>query len=204
MTQQNANDVAGQIILVAVYDDEAKAQRAIEQLSAKGVALDMLSVLGRVHPSGDDVLGIYYKSLGSQVEAWAKQGALWGALWGLLAGAAAMFVMPVVGPIFAAGPIVETIVATLGGGLVGAATGGAVGGAGMAGAAALTHLASVMHHMGIPQDKLDHLHQAIVDGHFVLLLREAADQVQPWLDVLRQSDAREVMELPYKSLVEAL
>ncbi|MGA7180326.1 MAG: general stress protein [Thiobacillaceae bacterium] len=204
MTQQNTNDIDGQIILVAVYDDEAKAQHAIEKLRDKGVALDMLSVLGRVHPSGDDVLGIYYTGMGSRVEAWAKQGALWGALWGLLAGAAAMFVMPVVGPIFVAGPIVETIVTTLGGGIAGAAAGGAIGSAGMAGAAALTHLASVMHRMGIPQDKLDHLHQAIVDGHFVLLLREAADQIQPWQDVIRQSEAMEVMELPYKRLVEAL
>ena len=122
MTQPTSSDVTGQVILVAVYDDEAKAQRAIEQLRDKGVALDMLSVLGRVHASGDDVLGIYYMGMGSRVEAWAKQGALWGALWGLLAGAAAMFVMPVVGPIFAAGPIVETIVATLGGGIAGAAT----------------------------------------------------------------------------------
>lgn len=204
MTQTNANDVTGQIILVAVYDDEAKAQRTIEQLNDKGVALDMLSVLGRVHPSGDDVLGIYYTGMGDRVEAWAKQGALWGALWGVLAGATAMFVMPVVGPIFAAGPIVEAIVATLGGSIVGAAAGGAVGSAGMAGAAALTHLASGMHRMGIPQDRLDHLHQAIVDGHFVLLLREAEDRVQPWLDVLRGSEAREVLELPYKSLTEAL
>ncbi len=204
MSQQNSNDVAGQVILVAVYDDEAKAQHAIEQLRDQGVALDMLSVLGRVHASGDDVLGIYYTGMGSRVEAWAKQGALWGALWGVLAGAAAMFVMPVVGPIFAAGPIVETIVATLGGGIAGAAAGGAMGSAGMAGAAAVTHLASVMHRMGIPQDKLDYLHQAIVDGHFVLLLREAADQIQPWLDVISQSEAKEVMELPYKSLVEAL
>lgn len=204
MSQPNTNDTGGQIILVAVYDDEARAQHAIEQLRDKGVALDMLSVLGRVHASGDDVLGIYYTGMGARVQAWAKQGALWGVLWGVLAGAAALFVMPVVGPIFAAGPIVETIVATLGGGIAGAAAGGAIGGAGMAGAAALTHLASVMHRMGIPQDQLDHLHQAIVEGHFVLLLRETADQIQPWLDVIRQSDAKEVMELPYKSLVEAL
>jgi hypothetical protein len=201
MTQTTTNDVAGQIILVAVYDDEAKAQHAIEQLCKQGVALDMLSVLGRVHPSGDDVLGIYYSGMGSRVEAWAKQGALWGAAWGLLAGAAAMFVMPVVGPIFAAGPIVEAIVTTLGVGLAGAATGGAVGGAGMAGAAALTQLASVMHRMGVPQDKLDTLHQAIVEGHFVLLLRVATDEISPWLEVLHQSEAREVMDLPYKGFV---
>jgi hypothetical protein len=204
MSQQTANEAGGQVILVAVYDDEVLAQHAIERLRDKGVALDMLSVLGRVHASGDDVLGIYYSGMGSRVEAWAKQGALWGAVWGLLAGAAAMFVMPVVGPVFAAGPIVETIVATLGGGVAGAAAGGAVGGAAMAGAATLTHLASVMHRMGIPQDKLDHLHQAIVEGHFVLLLRQAEDEISPWLEVLRQSDAREIIELPYKSLVEAL
>jgi uncharacterized membrane protein len=200
--QMIQNDSTGQVILVAVYDDEAKAQHTIEQLRDKGVALDMLSVLGRVHASGDDVLGIYYSSMGGRVEAWAKQGALWGALWGLLAGAAAFFVMPVVGPVFAAGPIVEAIVATLGGGIAGIAVGGALGGAGMAGAAALTHLASVMHRMGIPQDQLDHLHQAIVDGHFVLLLRETEEQVQPWLDVLRLSEASEVLELPYKGYAE--
>ncbi len=200
----HSNDVAGEVILVAVYDDEAKAQQAIERLRDKGAAMDMLSVLGRVHPSGDDVLGIYYTGMGSRVEAWAKQGALWGAAWGLLVGAAAMFVMPVVGPIFAAGPIVETIVASLGGGLAGAAAGGAVGSAGMAGAAALTQLASAMHRAGIPQEQLDHLHQVIVEGHFVLLLREATNLASPWLDVLHQSEAREVMELPYKSFAEAL
>lgn len=129
--------------------------------------------------------------------AWAKQGALWGAVWGLLAGAAGMFVLPVVGPIFAAGPIVEVILATLGGGVAGAASGSAA----MAGAAVVTHLASVMHRMGIPQDQLDHLHQAIVDGHFVLLLRGARDEVLPWHDVLRRSEAREIIELPYKELV---
>jgi hypothetical protein len=197
MSQQAEKTPTSEVLLVAVYDDEAKAQRTIEQLRDKGVALDMLSILGRVHASGDDVLGIYYTGMGSRVEAWAKQGALWGALWGILAGAAALFVMPAVGPVFAAGPIVEAIVAALGGSVAGAAVGGAVGGAGMAGAAALTHLASVMHRMGIPQDQLDHLHQAIVDGHYVLLLREAADQVQPWLDVLRQSEAAEVQEFPY-------
>src|SRR5512135_505672 len=124
MTQQISNEVTGQVILVAVYGDEAKAQHAIEQLRDKGVALDMLSVLGRVHASGDDVLGIYYTGTGDRVQAWAKQGALWGALWGLLAGASAMFVMPVVGPVFAAGPIVEAVIAALGGGVVGAAVGG--------------------------------------------------------------------------------
>jgi hypothetical protein len=55
--------------------------------------------------------------------------------------------------------------------------------------------------MGVPQDKLDTLHQAIVEGHFVLLLRVATDEISPWLEVLHQSEAREVMDLPYKGFV---
>jgi hypothetical protein len=204
MAGNNHHEAVGQIILTAVYDDEAKAQRTIEELRDRGVALDMLSVLGRVHPSGDDVLGIYYSGMGDRIGAWARQGAVWGALWGLLAGAAAMFVMPGLGPIFAAGPIVESIIAALGGGVAGAALGGSLGGATMAGAAAMTHLATTMHRMGIPQEQLDHLHQAIVDGHFVLLLREAADQTQPWLDIMGRNAAGEVSVLPYKSVVEEL
>ena len=188
MTQPTSSDVTGQVILVAVYDDEAKAQRAIEQLRDKGAALDMLSVLGRVHASGDDVLGIYYTA---DPRPRRRVRHVPARTTGQV-------------PMNPAASPHDTDVVILGGGLAGAATGGAMGGAGMAGAAALTHLASVMHHMGIPQDRLDHLHQAIVDGHFVLLLREAADQIQPWLDVIRRSDARDVMELPYKSLVEAL
>jgi hypothetical protein len=191
-------------LLVAVYDDETRAQRAVERLSEEGFAMDMLSVLGRAHPSGDDVLGIYYTSMGARMEAWAKQGVLWGALWGLLTGAAAMFVLPGLGPVLAAGPIVEAVISVLGGGVVGAAVGSAVGGAAMTGAAAATHLATVMHRMGVPQDQLDHLHQAIEEGHYVLLLREASAQVQPWQAILDWSGAREILELPYTGIKDAI
>jgi hypothetical protein len=191
-------------LLVAVYDDETRAQRAIEKLSEKGFAMDMLSVLGRAHPSGDDVLGIYYTGPEARMKAWARQGALWGALWGMLTGAAAMFVLPGVGPVLAAGPIVEALISVLGGGVVGAAVGSAAGGVAMTGAAAVTHLAVVMHRMGIPQEQLDHLHQAIEEGHYVLLLREASAQVQPWKTVLEWSGAREILELPYTGFKDAI
>lgn len=191
-------------LLVAVYDDETKAQRAIEKLSEKGVAMDMLSVLGRAHPSGDDVLGIYYTSMGDRMQAWAKQGALWGALWGMLTGAAAMFVVPGVGPLLAAGPIVDAMISVLGGGVVGAAVGSAVGGTAMTGAAAATHLATVMHRMGVPHEELDHLHSAIEAGHYVLLLREGSAQLEPWKAVLDWSGAREILELPYTGIKDAI
>ncbi len=198
MTESVTPHVAHHLILAAVYDDEASAQHAVDLLSKKDVSMDALSILGKVHASGDDVLGIYYSSMGERVGAWAKQGALWGALWGLLTGAAAMFIMPGVGAVFAAGPVVDAIIATLGAGLTMSAFGGTVAGATMAGAAALTHLSAVMHRMGVPHEHLEHLHQAIMDGHFVLLLQESPDQAQPWLDILQHSGAKEIVALPYE------
>ena len=65
-----------EILLVAIYDNEAKAQRVVEQMIEHEFPMDMISMLGRVHASGDDVLGIYHRSTGERIEAWAKQGAL--------------------------------------------------------------------------------------------------------------------------------
>ena len=58
--------------------------------------------------------------------------------------------------------------------------------------------------MGVPQEELDHLHQAIEERHQVLLLREAAAQLQPWKAVLDWSGAREILELPYTGIKDAI
>lgn len=179
-------------ILISVYSNEAKAQRALEKLMDKGFPMDMISVLGRVHASGDDVLGIYHRTEGSRVEAWATQGALWGALWGLFVGATGMFIFPGLGPVLAAGPIVEAIIGALGG--------AAVGGAVMTGAAELTHLATAMHRIGIPEEKLEHLHRAIEDGRYLLLLRGSRSELQEWRGILGWTDAEETLELPYTGI----
>jgi uncharacterized membrane protein len=191
-------------ILIAVYDSEADAQHAVETLNEKGCAMDMLSVLGRAHPSGDDVLGIYYTSAGARMKAWAKQGALWGALWGMLTGAAALVVLPGVGTVLAAGPIVEAMITVFGGGVMGAAVGGTLGGAAMTGAAAATHLTTVMHRMGIPHDRLDQLHAEIEQGHYVLLLRQATAETQAWKSVLQASRPRSLLELPYTGVKDLI
>jgi len=185
----NDADHTKEAILISVYANEAKAQRALDKLMTKGFPMDMISVLGRVHASGDDVLGIYHRNEGERVEAWAKQGALWGALWGLFVGATGLFIFPGVGLVLAAGPIVEAIIGTLGG--------AAVGGAVMTGAAELTHLATAMHRIGIPEDMLEHLHRAIEEGRYLLLLRGARDELQEWRGILEWSDAEETVELPY-------
>ena len=204
MTRDHRQSATKDTLLVAVYDNELHAQRAVAELNDKGCAMDLLSVLGRAHPSGDDVLGIYYTSAGARMKAWAKQGALWGALWGMLTGAAALIVLPGVGPVLAAGPIVEAMISAFGGGVLGATIGGTLGGAAMTGAAAATHLAAVMHRMGIPHEELDQLHAAIEQGHCVLLLRQASSEIAAWKSVLQGSGPRVLLELPYRGIKDAL
>jgi hypothetical protein len=204
MTHDHRASTTKDALLAAVYDNEVAAQRAVTQLNQAGCAMDMLSVLGRAHPSGDDVLGIYYPSAGARMKAWAKQGALWGALWGMLTGAAALVVLPGVGPVLAAGPIVEAMISAFGGGALGATVGGTLGSATMAGAAAATHLAAVMHRMGIPHEQLDELHAAIEQGHYVLLVRQTTAEISPWKSVLQRSSPRVLLELPYTGIKDVL
>lgn len=204
MTQDHREGGTKESLLVGVYDNEAGAQRAVAKLQKKGCAMDMLSVLGRVHPSGDDVLGIYHMGVGSRMKVWAKQGAFWGALWGMVTGAAALIVLPGLGPVLAAGPIVEAIISALGGGVLGAAVGGTLGGAAMAGAAAGTHLSAVMHRMGIPHERLEQLHSAIEQGHYVLLLRAVTAEIPGWRAVLQESGPRVLLELAYTGIKDAI
>ncbi len=155
--------ITGRYIVAAVFADEKAAQRMIERLSEREFPLDSVSVLGPARSAGDDLLGIYYDSLGERIRAWGAHGAFWGGLWGLLAGGAGMFVVPGLGAVFAAGPIVEAIAAALAGATLAGGT--------MAGAAAISQLAVALHRLGVPEARLHALHEAIEQGHYVILLR---------------------------------
>ena len=93
--------------------------------------MDLISVLGKLHASGDDTLGIYHMNAGDRMKVWGKQGVFWGGLWGMIAGAAGLFMIPGVG---------------------------AVAAAAMGGAAALSQLAVAYHRAGIPEEKIKSLH----------------------------------------------
>jgi hypothetical protein len=67
-------------------------------------------------------------------------------------------IVPGVGTLLAAGPVINAIA-------------GAVLGAGvMAGSALATRLGIALHRLGIPEQKLERLHQAIMDGKTLLLI----------------------------------
>ena len=160
-------------VLVAQYDNQQAARRAVERLVGKDYPMDMISVLGKAESSGDDVLGIYYRDSGERVKTWATHGAMWGGLWGMLTAAAGLFVVPGLGSLLLIGPIIEL--------LVGGATGAALAGGAMAGAAAISQVAVALHRMGVPEAQLQAYHDALEQGRYLVLLRCGDDEdVDRW------------------------
>lgn len=178
-------------VLVAVYPDEKGAEVVVKRLIDQGFQMDLISVLGQLHASGDDTLGIYHVDVGDRMKAWGKQGVFWGGLWGLLAGASGLFMIPGIGAVAAAGFIVEAI-----------AGGVAVGATAMGGAAALSQLAVGYHRAGIPQEKIESLHQAIEEGKYVVMLRAAMSELEPWRDVLESGKPIAIDNLPYARIID--
>ncbi|VAW78094.1 hypothetical protein MNBD_GAMMA15-466 [hydrothermal vent metagenome] len=158
----HASREARLILAIGVFDSEQKASRVIEKLIEEDFPADRLSLLRKTGGMGDDMLGLAYTDTADRVKAWGEQGVIWGALWGLLAGATGLFVLPGIGPLLAAGPVVEA--------LGGAIAGATLSGGAMAGAAALSQLASALHRIGVPQSDIDKIHNAIEAGHYVVIL----------------------------------
>ena len=181
-----------QRVILALFRDEARAERAVRELMERNFPMDMISLLGKAHSGGDDPLGLYYVNTEERVKGWGKMGAFWGGLWGLLAGAAGMFFIPGLGPILAAGPIVEA--------LAGALAGAGLGGGAMAGAAAASQLTVAMHRSGVPEEQLDALHDAIEQGHYLVMLRLDAQEVDKWRVLLGHAGADSLEEYPYRGL----
>jgi hypothetical protein len=170
--QHHAVHHCGERLLVALFDRQPEAERAVRLLIERGFPMDMLSILGKGQSSGDDPLGLYYSSVGDRMKGWGSMGAFWGGLWGLLAGAAGLFVIPGIGPVLAAGPVVEAIAA--------AVAGAGLGGGAMAGAAAASQLSVAMHRSGVPEEKLEALHDAIEQGHYLVMLRLDEEEAGKW------------------------
>lgn len=170
-------------LVAAVFADPNKAHAVVEQLIGHDFPMDQLSILHRATSSGDDFLGLTYSSNKERIKVWGEHGAVWGALGGVLVGLG-LLVVPGIGPLLAAGPIAEAI--------VGAAAGAGIG----AGAAAVTRVSAALHRTGIAQDKLDELHQALMDGKTLLLLHCGNTDPQRWVQRLSWDGAEAVLALP--------
>lgn len=67
--------------VAAVFPDAQAAGGAVKQLTAAGVPLRAISVVGKGHHAGDQVTSFY--TMSDRVKAWGSRGAFWGGLSGL-------------------------------------------------------------------------------------------------------------------------
>jgi len=152
----------------AIFDKPEPAAAVIEQMIKEDFPMDKMSMLHRAGGQGDDVLGISYSNEKERFKVWGAEGAALGSLVGLAAGAAGLFLLPGIGPVFIAGPLIDAI------------AGAAVGAGLMSAGAAVTHLSMAMTRLGLPDDKLQTLHQAIMDGKTVLLIHCGKGDPEIW------------------------
>lgn len=167
----------------AVFNDLDAAHAVVEDMIKHDFPMDQISVLHKAGGHGDDFLGIAYTNEKERFKVWGTEGALWGSLGGLLVGAAGLFVLPGIGAVLIAGPLINALV------------GGAVGAGLMTTGAAATHLSIALRRLGIPVDKLEILHQAIMDGKTVLLMHCGNEDPAFWRQRLAWTGADPVITM---------
>ncbi len=168
----------------AVFDNADDARILVEEMISNNFQMDQVSILHRAGGHGDDFLGIVYSNEKERFKVWGRQGALWGSIGGLLAGAAGLLLVPGIGPVFIAGPLIDAI------------AGAAVGAGLMAAGASVTHLTIALRRFGIPEEKLEVLHQAVMDGKTLVLLHCGKDDPEFWRRRLAWKGANPVLSLP--------
>ena len=178
MSGQSKNYIA------AVFETTDKANAVVEDMIKHDFPMDQVSILHRAGGQGDDFLGIAYRNEKERFKVWGAGGALWGSIGGLLAGTAGMFLLPGIGPVLIAGPLLDAIV------------GAAVGAGLMTTGAAVTHLTIALRRLGIPEEKLEVLHQAVMDGKTVMLMHCGHNDPKLWQQRLAWDGAEAVYVLP--------
>ena len=168
----------------AIFDNSHKARNMVEEMIVHNFPMDQVSLLNKAGGLGDDFLGIIYTNEKERFKVWGAGGALWGSLGGLLAGAAGLLLLPGIGSVFIAGPLIDAIV------------GAAIGAGLMTTGAAVTHLTIALRRMGIPEDKLQTLHQAVMDGKTLVLVNCGQDDPVFWRQRLSWSGANPVYTMP--------
>ncbi len=170
--------------VAAVYNNPDDARAIVEEMISNDFPMDQVSILHRAGGQGDDVLGIVYSNDKERFKVWGTQGALWGSIGGILASAAGLLLLPGIGPVFIVGPLIDAI------------AGAAVGAGLMAAGATVTHLTIALRRFGIPEDKLEVRHQAVIDGKTLVLLHCGHDDPEFWRRRLAWKGANPVLSMP--------
>lgn len=145
--------------VIAVFPDHATAEAAVKKLTAGGLAMKSLSIVGKGYKIEENVVGFY--NTGDRVRFWGSRGAFWGALWGLFFGGV-FLTTPIVGPVIVLGYLTASLISALEGAIV-------VGGLGALGAA--------MASIGVPKDSVLQYETAIAADSFLVMAHGPSDEV---------------------------
>ncbi len=99
--------------VVAVFPGHGVAEVAVKALTAAGIAIKAISIVGKGYHTEEKVLGFY--NMGDRVRFWGGHGAFWGGLWGLFFGGM-ILTLPVAGPVILVGYVAAAAVSAIGGG----------------------------------------------------------------------------------------
>jgi hypothetical protein len=145
--------------VIAVFPDHDTAEAAVKKLTAGGIAMKSLSIVGKGYHTEETVVGFY--NTGDRMRFWGGRGAFWGAFWGLFFGGVVL-TTPLVGPVVALGFITAALISALEGAVV-------IGGIGALGAA----LASI----GVPKDSIVQYETAIAADSFLVMAHGPTEEV---------------------------
>jgi hypothetical protein len=156
--------------IVGLYDDLSKVRSVVEELVAKGVAQDDISLMlgdpDQQYTTGLETIETSKSEAAEGAAVGAVGGAMLGGLGGILLGLGALAI-PGLGPVIAAGPIVAGL---LGAGL-GAATGGLVGS---------------LVGLGIPEEEAVYYTEGVRRGGLLVVVNADEHQVDDVADIMRR------------------
>ena len=145
--------------IIAVFPNHAAAEAAVKKLTAGGIAMKSLSIVGKGYHTEENVVGFY--NTGDRVRFWGSRGAFWGGLWGLFLGGV-FLTTPLVGPVIVLGFLAASLISALEGATV-------VGG--------LSALGAALSSIGVPKDSVIQYETAIAADGFLVMAYGPADEV---------------------------
>jgi hypothetical protein len=161
--------------VTALFEDQGRAQAAVDRLRAAGIADTKLSIVG----SHGEAINGAEEMMQKDVTDGATRGLAVGATAGVVFGIAAALI-PGVGPFITAGVLASTLGAVGGGAAAGAVVGGVTG-----------TLAGAFAQAGYDKDEADYYGAAVQKGGYMVAV-DAADATEAMKvrEVLNTSDAR--------------
>ncbi len=145
--------------VIAEFTDHRAADAAVKKLTAAGIEMKNLSVVGKGYHTDEKVVGFY--NMGDRVKFWGTRGAFWGGLWGLFVGGL-FLTIPVVGHVIVLGYLATIAITAIENAVV-------VGGLSAVGAA--------LYSIGVPKDSVIEYETALKADGFLVMAHGTAEEV---------------------------